>query len=54
MTPEQIAAQLRELIKAAIVGTPARLTVEQGMLIELTIVVIEDLSKKVKELKGEK
>lgn len=50
MTPEQLASALRNLIKTAIVGEPARLTVEQGHLLELTIVVLEDLSAKLKSL----
>lgn len=54
MNPDQIATQLQILMKMAVVGSPPRLTVEQGHLIEFAIGVIQNMAAEIKTLKGEK
>lgn len=54
MDPQQIVTQLQILMKMAVAGSPPRLTVEQGHLIEFTIGVIQNMAAEIKTLKGEK
>lgn len=54
MNPEQIAAKLNELLEHAQEGAPARLTVEQGQLIQFAIGVIRNMAAELKALKEPK
>jgi hypothetical protein len=51
MTPEEMAARLRELINQAQVGPKPILSVDQGHLIELVIVTLEQQSAEIKRMK---